>query len=474
MLRYRRLTELVVVGMLCLGLSSCVHYRSQPLAPASSESAFRHRTLDDPGLLAFVHSVSPEQSKNWPPKELDLRAAALIAAYFNPEIALARTRVQAAEAAIVTAGGRPNPAFAAAGGYETFSPSPLVFRLELSLPIETAGKRAYRILEAAKLADAARLALKETSWKVYSQVRDAWMNCIGAEEGAESASRENRIQLNLVSLMRQRLSAGEISRPEWSQIRVEASRAAIRLNASQGQVSQSRIALASVMGVPETAVTSIHFATDSYDRPEQLESLALGRVQRAGLLNRLDIQRSLLEYAASDARLHLEIARQYPDVQLNPGYDFDEGIHKFTFGPSLPIAVWNRNQGPIAEAEARRSEAEAQFLAVQQKAVSQMEQALELYRTALSEFQEVDARLSVFQHDRERNAVRAVQVGEEDRLALGMIRLQSLEAEQERLQALAKTRAAFSALEDAVQVPLDNVQWVQPEPWFRESGRVQR
>jgi len=459
------------LGVLCVVSSGCVHYRAQPIVPNQSESAFQQRSLDDPGLAAFVHSVKPAVSRNWPPKILSLEAATLIAAYFNPAISLARSRVGTAEAAIVTAGGRLNPTAAAAAGYETLSSSPVVLRFELSLPIETAHKRSYRILEAAKLADVARMEWKEASWQVYSQVRDAWMDYITAVEDTEAIRRESKIQTEVVSLMQQRLSVGEISRPEWNQSRVAASRAAVDLNAIQGQVAQARLRLASAMGVPESTLAGLQFATTEYDSPQPMKQLRLGRVQKAGLLNRLDIQRSLLEYAAADARLHLEIARQYPDIQLNPGYDFDEGIHKFTFGPSFPVPVWNRNQGPIAEAEARRSEAKARFIALQQKAISEMEESLAQYRSAFLEFQEADGRWSAIQKDRERSMVRAVQLGQDDRLALDAVRLQSVEAQQARLQALAKTRAAWSGLEDAVQAPLDDVQWIAPQA-KSENGRL--
>jgi outer membrane protein TolC len=465
----KRTVALILGSALFFGLNSCVHYRGQPLAPVKSETAFRQRTLDDPDLARFVRSANPAEAKNWPPRSIDLSTATLVAAYFNPAITLARAQVKTAEAAIVTAGGRPNPTLAVAGGYETLSSSPFVFRLEPSLPIETARKRAYRILEAAKLADAARIAWKEASWRVYSDVRNAWMDYVLAVEEAGTVSRENQIRINLVSMMQQRLTVGEISRPEWNQTRVAASQAAIRLNAIQGQVAQTRIALASAMGIPDTALAGVQFVMDRYNSPERIERLPLGRVQQEGLLNRLDIQRSLLEYEATDARLHLEIARQYPDIQLNPGYEFDEGVHMFTFGPSFPVPVWNRNRGPIAEAKAHRSEAEAQFIALQQKAIGQMEQALAQYRTAFAEFQEADARWSAFQRDRERSVIRAVQTGEEDRLALEVTRLQSVGAEQGRLQALAKTRAAFAALEDAVQGPLDDVRWTPPEPESRGS-----
>jgi len=448
-----------VVTLCCL-LSSCVHYRARPLTPGQSESSYRQRDFNDAGLASFVQSVRP--AAPWPPRTLDLATATLIAAYFNPSLGMARAHVATAEAGIVAAGGRPNPAVSAAGGYETSPESPLSIRFELSLPIETARKRSYRILQAAKLADAARIELKEAGWRVYTLVRDAWMDHLAAASAVQTLRRESQIRTETVSLVQKRLSVGEAARPDWDAARVAASQAAVRLRAAAGQVTDTRIRVAAAMGVPDSALASVQLASGDYDSPPSLDALRLPRVQQRGLLNRLDIQRSLLEYAAAEARLQLEIARQYPDIQLNPGYDFDEGHHKFTFGPTFPVPVWNRNSGPIAQAAAMRSEAEARFLVLQSQVIGEMEQSLAGYRTALSQFEEADERWSIIQSSRERAMFRAVQLGEEDQLTLNAMRLESVSALDARLQSLAKTRAALSALEDAVQAPLRNVPRIQP------------
>lgn len=450
----------LTTALLCCVLSSCVHYRAHPLEPAQSESAYRSRDLNDAGVGAFVRSVRGA-STEWPPHTLDLATASLVAAYYNPSIMIARAELRTAEAAMVTAGARPNPTASAAGGYETAPEAPVVIRFELSLPIQTARKRSYRILEAAKLADSARIGVNEASWHVYSQVRNAWMDHLAALDAVRALRREAQIRTEIVALMGKRFSVGEVSRPEWQTTQVDASRATVSLRAAEGQVAETSIRLAGAMGVTASALASIRLVS-SDDFPQPLEGLPIGRVQQKGLLNRMDIQRSLLQYAAAEARVQLEIARQYPDIQLNPGYDFDEGFHKFTFGPTLPIPVWNRNRGAIAEAEARRSEAEARFLALQSQAIGEMERALAAYRSAFSQFQEADQRWSIIQNSRERETVHAVQLGEEDRLALSSIRLQSAGALDARLHAEATTRAAFSMLEDAVQAPLNNVPWIRP------------
>ncbi len=454
-------TKLLAAAVAVLGglLSSCVHYRARPLNPAQSEADFKRRNLADPGLAEFVRSLRP--GVQWPPTELDLAEASLIAAYFNPSLAIARAQIRSAESAMVTAGARPNPEVSAAGGYETSPESPVVIRFQLSLPIETARKRSYRILEAAKLADAVRIAFSEANWRVYSEVRDAWMDHLSSLDVAEALRRESQIRAQTVSLLQARLSAGEASRPEWETARAQTSQAIVALREAEGQVTDARIRLASSMGLPGAALTGMRLSSGS-DSPRAIETLPLARVQRRGLLNRLDLQRSLFEYAAAEAHLQLEVARQYPDIQLNPGYDFDEGHHKFTFGPTFPVPVWNRNRGAIAGAEARRAEAEASFLALQSQVVAEIERSLAGYRTALSEFEEANQKWSAIQAARERATLRAVQIGEEDQFALAAIRLESAAVFHARANALGRTRVAFSALEDAVQAPLDTVPWILP------------
>ncbi len=148
------------------------------------------------------------------------------------------------------------------------------------------------------------------------------------------------------------------------------------------------------------------------------------------------------------------MARQYPDIRWEPGYSFDEGHHKFAIGPSLTLPVFNRNQGPIAEAQARREEAAARFSALQAQVIGEMEKALAKYQAALAELAEAGTQLVALQQRREKAALRALEAGEADRLALTGIRVQSALAAQARLEALRKAQAALGALEDALQHPL--------------------
>src|SRR5260370_34239318 len=195
---------------------------------------------------------------------------------------------------------------------------------------------------------------------------------------------ERVVRLEAVAILEKRLSVGEASQPDVNLMRTALISVEVEAKAAETLVSESGAALAAAVGLP--ALPSVD--TQAVPAPPSL--LPLADVQKAGLLHRADVRRSLLDYAAAEANLHLEIANQYPDFQYSPGYSFDERHHQISFSPALHIPLFNRNRGPTAESEARRAEAEARFNALQAQAIGEMEIALARYNGALAELAEAE------------------------------------------------------------------------------------
>lgn len=443
-------------------LTSCVRYHAKPLNPIQYQAGFLSRMLQDPGLAAFV-TANGIPAYGWPPTSLTLADANLIAAYYNPDLAVARAQLESAKAAVITAGGRPNPELAGAAGYETVSGRPIAIHFELGLPIETAGKRHYRILAAQKQFGAAGLELQEAEWNTYSKARDAWFEDVAAQQSAAAYHSEAAERARAVSLLEQRLAVGEVSQTVVSQARIAESQAALASATAEGRKETAQADLAAALGLPSIAIQKIAPDASQFIPPPALESLPFFSVQQKGLLNRLDVRRVELEYAAAEAQLHLAIAQQYPDVQLNPTYDYEEGFHLYTFGPSIPVPVLNRNRGPIAEANAHRAATQARFESLQDQAIGEMQHALAQYKTALIQYQEANERLLVLEQQQERRTERAVQLGSEDQLALTEVRVETAVAQRARADALQRAWLAYAALENSVQVPLSTVRIVNAD-----------
>ena len=138
-------------------------------------------------------------------------------------------------------------------------------------------------------------------------------------------------------------------------------------------------------------------------------------------------------------------------MHLQPGYIFDQGEHKFAFGASVELPVLNQNQGPIAEAKARREKVAAQFLALQAQVIGELQKARAQFQSGLAELKEVETSLTELQDRTEKLTRRAVELGETDRLALASVQLQRIVVKRARLDALRHAQTALGALEDAVQ-----------------------
>ncbi len=387
---------------------------------------------------------------------LDLRTLTLIGYFYNAELEISRSQIAVAEAGIRAAGARINPSLGLDIGYNRNPESALIYSVLPSFTIERAGKRGLRILQAEKQAEAARVALSEAGWLLRGRIRSAFYDHLLAARRRDLLQAEESIRSEIVSIFDKRLEVGEAARPELDIYRVDLITSQAALQTAVGDMASTRAALAAAAGLPVSALEGVEIESSTLEMPPAEEALPLEKIQHTGLLHRADIRTILAEYAATEAGLHLEIARQYPDIQLTPGYTFEEGFARYILSGSLQsIPLFSRNQGPIAVAVAQRRQAGERFEALQSQVIGQMEKALAQYWAALAEWRQASERLVTVQRQREEAARRALAAGEADRLALGTVRLQSAAAARARLDALTRVYTAKAALEDAMQQPLE-------------------
>ena len=447
----RRSVFLFIFGAWVLVGCAARRYQPAPIVPIDSASRLESRNLGDPGLRAFLEKSIGHPIAVWPSKTWNLGTLSLATLYFNPTLEGARARAAEAQAAVVTAGARPNPSLSIAPGV----PSPYLFNLDLAVPIETAGKRRHRVQSARSLEQAARFELMDTAWKVRSGLRAALLNYLLAARSLDLLRSEEQVRGEQVDILEQRFAVGEIPRPELDLARIELSKAHLAISAAEGQRAEAKAALAASIGIPVAGLRDLDLSWPDLDSPPKEESLSADQIQREAVLNRLDVRTSLARYAAAEADLQVEISRQYPDVQIGPGYTYEEKNNFFTIGLSTTLPLFNRNQGPIAEAEARRELAAAAFVEKQAQVIAGSERALALYIAALKELAEADEYLHTLQAAQLQTMQQAVRVGEEDRLSLNGVRIESSVVARARLDALARAQSALGDLEDAVQRPLD-------------------
>jgi len=432
-------------------LSGCAgqQYQPAPIAADTAASRFEARTLADPGVRSYEESYLGHPIDPWPPKTWDIQTLSLAALYFNPALDAARARTAGTQAALITAGARPNPTLSIAPGI----PSPYLLSVDLAFPLETAGKRRYRVQTARSLDQAARFDLAASAWAVHGAVRTALLDYLVNSQQLELLRAEAKGRGEQVRILERMSLAGEIPRLDVDSAQIELSKTRLAVGTAEGQVDAARASLAAAVGIPVAGLREAQFSWPAMDTPPSAESFSAQTIQRDAVLNRLDVRSSLAQYAAAEAGLQLEIAKQYPDISIGPGYTYEEGRSYFTVGFSAVVPVFNKNQGPIAEAEARRREAAAAFVETQADAIAKSDRALALYSAAMQELAEAEHVLNLQENQRQAMQ-QAVRIGEQDRLTLEDANIQSSVLARARLDALAQAQKALGDLEDAVQRPL--------------------
>jgi outer membrane protein TolC len=440
------------------GLTGCVHYQARPLVPEKTAAALAARSLNDDGLRRFLAQNLGHEPDPWPLALWNFEMLSWVAFYYQPSLEVARAQWSVARAAVQTAAARPNPTLSLTPGYDTNSSgtSPWFPSINLDFLLETAGKRDHRTTIERLTAESARLDVLSAAWQVRSELRRALIE-VSALDRRQALLREQvGLGRQTVTLLEQRVQAGLAAAPEISSTQMTLLKAEAAAADVERQAPLARNRVAQILGVPLAALEGIRL-DDMLAAPGPfLSADEVTVARRLALQSRADVLAALARYEASQAALQWEVARQYPDLHLGPGYQYDLGENKWSLALTLELPLFNRNEGPLAEAEARRREAAAEFIVVQVRAIGEIDGAAAAQTAAagqlahLRRLQEELGKQSTFMDAR-------LTAGEADRLESQNAKIELNLGRLALLDAEAGTIAAAGQLEDALQIPLGNL-----------------
>ncbi len=447
-------------GALALGaaaavLTGCASYSAKPVEPAVTATALEQRTLADPTLARFIADVVPDRAVDAGAGSWDLSTLTLAALYFHPEMQVSRAKLALARAGVKTARQIPNPTFSMQPGAYPAHVAASTWAAEfiVNFVLEVAGKREKRTEVARNLVDAARQDVATAAWQVRGAVRSALLDLWAAERRRALVERRQAAQVQIVTLLEGRFAAGDASALDVARERINLSQARLALRDSERQAADARARLASAVGVPVRALEAVSLSLGTFDSPDGVPEgteLAANSLRRRALQERTDVLGLLAEYEASQSYVRLQVAKQFPDVTLGPGYTYDQGFDLYSLSLNVELPIFNQNQGPIAEAEARRKEAGARFVALQAKVIGDIDRARAAYLAAARTVVTADTLLRDQERQRQR-IERSYRLGETDRLAPLSANVEHAIVELARFEAVVQQREALASLEDALQ-----------------------
>ena len=444
----------IIIGM--AGLTGCARFEEHPLAPAQTAAQLEARSLDDAGLRKFLEQALGQPVKIWPLPEWNLTTLSVAAFYYSPNLAVARAQWEVTVADTQTAAARPNPSVTAIPGYDTTTaiPSPWLPAITFDWPVETAGKRGKRMAEAREQALSARWEIVTAAWQVRSNLREALLDGQVAERRHSLLDQEYQLQQQLVQRMEQRLTAGDVARPELVAAQIALQKTSQDRLDAETRASDARVRLAGIIGLSAAALDGVKI---DYTLATKLPpGLTDPEARRVALTSRSDIRGALADYAAAEDDLKLEIAKQYPDMHLGPGYQYNQGDNQWFLGATVSLPLLDQNQGPIASAEAKRRLAAAKFLALQSQVIGEIDRAAAGYRLAQAQADAGRQLLAAEQKQASATEEQA-EAGAADQFETLGAHLELANANLVQLDNDTAVQRARGALEDALQYPLDSL-----------------
>lgn len=334
------------------------------------------------GLAAALLSPVPL----WAQTPLTLEQALELAAARSPAIAAALKEVQAADGAVSQAGAWRNPELNAT--VEDTQRATRTTTATIDIPLELGGKRGARVTVAERARDLAAAELAHARAEIAAKVVSAWFGALVTQERAKLALGSADIAARAAEAAGKRVSAGKFSPVEETRAKVDQANAQLEAAEAAAELENARFALAATLGDPE-----LKFETLSGD----LAALPM-RPALAELFARLEASPSLLsaqlELERRRALVAVERSKATPDMTLSIGAkrDNEQGRTQAVVGFSVPIPVFDRNQGGVLEASRRAEKASDELQIVRLRLLAELQESssrLAVARTSLQTLQSI-------------------------------------------------------------------------------------
>jgi len=337
-------------------------------------------------LLGLLLTPSAEAQTQGPVK-IALDEAIQLALQHNHNLLAARTTIQQSQAEETTANLRPNPTLFADWEYlPLFSPSSQNSQylqgsteadLGLGYLIERGRKRQHRLQAAKDITAQTRSLVADNERSLTFNVASLFVNVQLAESTLELAEQDLKSFQQTVDLSEIRYKAGAISEDDYLKIKLQLLQFETDLQQAQLARVQALSDLRQSLGYE--SVSPDYDVTGPFDYQPLKGNLE--DLQMKALHNRPDLRAAQQGVTAADSQYELQKAIGKVDVTVQANYSHVNGINTATFFGSVPLPIFNRNQGEIARSRFAITQAQEQEKATSGQTFTDVRDAYEGLRT---------------------------------------------------------------------------------------------
>jgi len=347
-------------------------------------------------LAALLHAsvaappktTTPDDAAETTPGRVALARALELALSRNPRLSAGAASVRAAEARQHQAAMLPNPELEAevedvglTGEERGFDASIYTLRVEQTL--ELGEKREKRRRAAAVQTDIAAWHLRSTRLDLIAEVKVRFIDLLAAQERLRVVEASHELGRKVRNTAAERVKSGKVAALELTKANVELTGRRVELRRAERQLASAQTALAALWNATPANAASLRAEGTLLQVPELPDRAAL----EARLGGSPELARCESEEDLALAVVAREKAVRIPDVTLSAGisHERDSGNERALLAVSLPLPLFDRNQGNIAAARAEVDRAREKRRATEVQLRAELAGQWQQLQTALQE-----------------------------------------------------------------------------------------
>jgi cobalt-zinc-cadmium efflux system outer membrane protein len=327
--------------------------------------------------------LAPSAAPINPPQRISLEQAIAMAEHNSPRLRGAQAATERAAAATRTASAYANPLLEVYAGeqYARAVPSPgapgLLQHYAGYQAIEIPRERAARKRVAELGSAGSRFGQAAVSRSVVASAKQAFYNVLRSKEEVEHSQENLKIVEDLRRRVEVETSVGEKGRLELTRAEAETARASFAVRRAQIQLADSIALLRVVIAAPADA------SLDPQGSLEPRGQLApLPELREIVLRTHPAVSQSQTSVQQAEALLTRERALKIPQPTVFAEFENQPDLSFWRTGVSIPLPLWDRRRGQVAESKAAIAQASAELDQRRLELISATERAYEQYQIA--------------------------------------------------------------------------------------------
>jgi cobalt-zinc-cadmium efflux system outer membrane protein len=319
------------------------------------------------------------------PVTVTLDQAIQMAVLHNHTLQAARTTIQQSQAAEVTANLRPNPTFFTDWEYlplfthqagvslADYLQASTEGDMGLSYLIERGKKRARRLQAARDATAVTRSQVADNERGLAFQVGSLFINAQLAQSTLELAQMDLKSFRQTVDISEFQFKDGGMSENDYLKIKLQLLQFETDVQQALLSKAQALSDLRQQLGY-ESVPAAYDVAGEFEYRPLVV---SLEELQAKALENRPDLRAAVLGVTAANSQYALAKANGKQDPTVSANYSHANGISGVTWSFSIPLAIFDRNQGNIAQTRIAIRQADEQRKAANGQVLTDVRDAYE-------------------------------------------------------------------------------------------------